>query len=831
MNLFSSDARMSRLTLLSLLVLCINPAQASDRPRTDPATTLWFDQPASHFTASLPLGNGRLGFMVFGGVASERIVLNEESLWSGSPNDDNRPEAWKNLPEIRQLLLEGRNAAAERLVNETFTCRGQGSGHARGANLPFGCYQVLGNLHLVVEAGAEPKEYRRELDLETAVAQVTYELGGVSYRREYFVSAPDQVGVIRWTADQSGALSFSIRLNRPERFETRTVKDRELLMTGQLPDGKGGGGVKYAARVRVLTTGGEVFVRENEVQVKRADAALLLVAVETDYQGNVPRERRVDDPVRETDRVIESASSKPYDRLLDDHTAEHREYFDRVSITLDDGKSTSRKNAVLPTDQRLKAFSKAGDDPALAALYFNFGRYLLIGASRPGTLPANLQGIWAEEMQTPWNGDWHLDINVQMNYWPAEVSGLGDCHLPLAKLIESLQEPGRETARAYYKADGWVAHVITNAWGFTAPGERASWGSTASGSAWLCEHLWEHYAFTGDRAYLEWAYPIMKGSAEFYLDMLVEEPVHGWLVTAPSNSPENAFRTKDGQVAHTCMGPTMDMQIVRELFDNCIRASVVLGADEDFREELKARRARLAPNQIGRHGQLQEWLEDYEEPEPHHRHISHLYGLYPYGEITPESTPKLAEACRVTLERRNATKSNVGWTLAWGVSFGARLFDAARAYGSLAELLRRNTSPNLFAQIFSRRLRPFQIDANFGGAAGIAEMLLQSHDSSLDGDPGGVIRLLPALPAAWPHGKVTGLRARGGFRVDITWRDGVLTEATIRSERGGSCTLSNRSPIRVTDPDGKIVAEARRPGRVRVGTPAGATVTVRPISE
>mgnify|MGYP000716379421 CR=1 FL=1 len=417
-----------------------------------------------------------------------------------------------------------------------------------------------------------------------------------------------------------------------------------------------------------------------------------------------------------------------------------------------------------------------------------------------------------------WNGDYHLDINVQMNYWIAEVAALSDCHVPLLRLIESLQKPGGRTARAYYDADGWVAHVITNVWGFTAPGERASWGATTSGSAWLCEHLWEHYAFHPDRDYLRWAYPIMKGSAQFYLDMLIEEPRHGWLVTAPSNSPENAFRLPDGKTAHVCMGPAVDMQLLRELFGNCIAAGKALDTDAEFRALLTTKRARLAPNQIAPDGRLQEWLEPYEEPDPHHRHVSHMYGLYPYHELTPQADPKLAAAARRSLERRGA-KGDVGWSNAWKTALRARLQDAPQAYDYLRRLISVNTFGNLFNACWPGRV--FQIDGNFGGAAGIAEMLLQSH--------GDAIHLLPALPQAWPNGRVEGLCARGGFNVDIAWRDGKLQSATLKSNFGKTCRVRAVMPVRITSVGGMVVVTKLPGGIVKFPTKTGQTYQIKPV--
>lgn len=776
---------MKKLGQKILLLLVVNTVVSSAELSGDSSLILWYETPAGHFTQSLPLGNGRLGMMVFGGVEKDRIVLNEESVWSGSPSDDNRQDAHEQLPNIRRLLQQGKNDEAERLVNQTFTCKGEGSGHGKGADVPFGCYQVLGNLSIEFETNPDSAtNYHRRLDLSTALADVRYRSDGVNYHRRYFTSAPDQVGVIRLTADKAAALTFNISLDRPERFGTEAVANNELLMTGQLKNGHGGGGLRYAARIRVVTTGGNVTATESQLNILNANAATILFAAETDYNGIVPRDRQIGDPRAKTAEVIAAAAAKPYKTILADHVTDHRRFFDRVSIYLDDGKSTRRKNAASATDKRIKRFAENAEDPDLASLYFNFGRYLLISSSRPGTLSANLQGIWAQEIQTPWNGDWHLDINIQMNYWPAEVCNLGDCHVPMLRLIKSLQRPGRATARSYYNADGWVAHVITNPWGFTAPGERASWGSTVSGSAWLCEHLWEHYAFTEDKEYLRWAYPIMKGSAQFYLDMLITEPAHGWLVTAPSNSPENTFRMENGTTAHTCMGPTVDMQILRELFGNCIAAGESFDVDERFRENLKTTRARLAPNQIGPDGRLQEWLKPYEEPDPHHRHISHMYGLYPYYELTPQIAPELAEAAGKSLERRGF-KGDVGWANAWKICLYARLLDSTQAYGYLKRLIGRNAFPNLFNACWPNRV--FQIDGNFGGTAGIAEMLLQSH--------AGEIHLLPALPDTWPAGEVKGLCARGGFVVDVEWENQALSQVKIFSKAGRDCKVRYRNKV------------------------------------
>lgn len=800
--------------------------------------SLMYNEPASQWVEALPLGNGRLGAMVFGGVDRELVQLNEETLWSGRPVDLNpNPEAVTYLPEVRKALFDGNWKKAQDLCHKM-------QGDYTESYLPMADL----NIDFSYASSDPVTGYKRELDLSDAVSRTVFRRGGITYSRELFVSAPSDVMVMRFAADKKGAVTFSASLSSLLNHSVAADGARSILMTGQAPvhvdpsylstpepviqERDGHRGMRFAVGLRAESKGGSVSVSDGVLSVKNADEVMLVVGGATSFNG-----MRKDPDMEGKDAValvasrMEAACADSFACLRKSHVADYHKYFNRVTLDLEGDRSGFHGK---DTRERLLSYCSGVPDVGMEELYFHFNRYLMISSSRPGGLPANLQGIWNHHLRAPWSSNYTININAEMNYWPAEVCNLSECHLPFLDYVREISANGAVTARNFFGADGWSLSHNSDIWGQTNPVGNRGWGDPVwanwyVGAPWVCQHLFEHYRFTGDSEYLrQEAYPVMKEAARFCLDWLVEGK-DGYLVTAPSTSPENRYVTSDGGVFGVSVGSTMDLSIIHDLLTNTIEASEQLGIDSGFRQRMMETLERIPPLKIGRKGNLQEWNEDYEDHDAHHRHVSHLFALHPGRRVLPLATPDLADACRKTLEMRG--DAGTGWSLAWKINFWARLLDGDRAYRLLRNILTvveeqtENYSdgggsyPNLFCAH-----PPFQIDGNFGSLAGMTEMLMQSHD--------GAVHLLPALPAAWAAGKVTGLCARGGFVVGMDWKDGRLSGARIESKLGNRCVLRTGVPVKVKGID---VIPVRHDGKygtfyvTEFPTEPGARYEVKPV--
>jgi len=783
---------------------------------------LWYDAPAEEWVEALPIGNGHIGGMIHGRPASERVALNEDHLWAGDFADRTPDGGPEHLDAVRERLWAGEYEQAQRLCNEFFVTDTQGV----PPYLPFG------DLLIDLPGHDDPEGYRRSLDLREGVGRVEYAIDGTRYEREYLASAPDDVLAVRLTSDDSGSIDAQIRLDR-ERCARTTVVDDTVVLRGQMigvPGADesvepGGWGPRFEGRAQVRADGAPVeramgqdsateeadgdepgtsdstFEPDEGLVVRDADAVTILFTADTAAADGDPS-----DACRET---LDGVTGVGYDAIRQRHVAEHREFMERVSLDLGSPVES-------PTDERLARVESGERDPHLVQLYFQYGRYLLLGSSRPGTLPANLQGIWNEEYQPPWDSNYTLNVNLEMNYWHAEVANLPECVEPLVTFVDDLREPGAETASERYGCGGSCAHLQSDRWHTTSQTADAHWGHWPMSLPWLSQNLWERYAFSGDERDLERIYPILRSAAEFLLDYLVEHPEEDWLVTAPSASPENQFRTADGQEATTCVMPTMDIQLTRDLFGHVVEAAETLDRDHEFASDLEAAMDRLPPMQVGESGALQEWRSDYDEVNPGHRHVSHLVGFYPSDVCFDDPNlaldePDLRDAVGTSLERRLENGGgHTGWSCAWTIALYARLGDEQGVADQVHALLADSTYDSLLDSH-----PPYQIDGNFGGAAGVAEAILGSH--------AGTIRLLPALPEEWDAGSVSGLRARGGFEVDLSWSDGTLDAATIHAERDGTCRVqtTGASVLRIETPESDTVPLERAGGAVVFQAEAG----------
>ncbi len=767
--------------LIALLCLFLfSQTSLAQKIATPNKYLLWYKQPAKNWNEALPIGNGRLGAMIFGNVSDELIQMNEETLWTGGPANLNpNPNASQYLQPVRDALYKDSVGAAIELLQKM-----------QGPNTSL--YQPLGDLYIKQTLSGEATNYTRDLDISKAISTTKFTVDGVEYTREYFTSAPAQVMLVKLTATKKGALNISLGASSPLTYETTVASNKDLVLSGKLKGylynndftaaHQGCAGMRYQMRVRLLRTDGKLTT-DSILHISNASEAIFIVGAATSYNGfDKCPDQNGKDEVAAVLKDLKNAEDKTFVQLLLAHIKDYQSYFNRLDFSI-----TDEPAPLMPTDERLQQYKQGTQDPNLEELYFQFGRYLLISCSRPGGIAANLQGIWNKEIYPPWSSNYTTNINLQMNYWPAEMCNLSELTEPLIHQIKNMAANGKSTAKNYYNMKGWAAHHNSDIWAQTNPVGDSSgdprWANWALGSPWLSQHLYEHYRFTGDKKFLQQtAYPLMKDAATFCLDWLVEKD--GWLVTAPSTSPEHAYRHPNGQIMTVTIASAMDMEIIWDLFTNIIEASKALGIDAGYAKMIEAKLAKLRPLQIGKKGNLQEWYGDFEDEDPHHRHVSQLFGLHPGREISPLLDTAIANAAKTTLLVRG--DGGTGWSKAWKINFWARLLDGDHAYKMYGELLKNSTMNNLFDTH-----PPFQIDGNFGATSGIAEMLLQSH---LD-----AIQLLPALPAAWQTGHMIGLKARGGFTVDMWWEDGKLTRALVHSAKGGECRILTKESITVLD--------------------------------